>query len=78
MRCAANGSEMIVYRERFARLESDGSIDPTLAGLLEGGFTAGVIDADAPGGTPWSYSVAGANLDFLLCNNKIKVCGKCF
>ena len=27
--------------------------------------STGVIDADAPGTTPWNYSVLGADLDFL-------------
>ena len=44
---------------------SDGTIDPVLAAALEAGFTTGVIDAAAPGTTPWSYDVTAADLDFL-------------
>ncbi|GEM_PF-821924 len=44
---------------------SDGTIDPVLAAALEAGFATGVIDAAAPGTTPWTYNVASADLDFL-------------
>ena len=41
------------------------TIDPATAAALVAGFNTGVIDADAPGTTPWNYSVLGADLDFL-------------
>ena len=50
---------------------SGGTIDPALAALLEGGFTASVTDAAAPGSTPWSYTVNDANLDFLAAGETI-------
>ena len=42
-----------------------GALDPGLKALLEAGFSASVSNAAAPGNTAWSYSVAGADLDFL-------------
>ncbi len=50
---------------------SGGAIDPALKALLEGGFTASVTDAAAPGSTPWSYTVNDANLDFLKAGETI-------
>ena len=50
---------------------SGGTIDPALAALLVGGFTASVTDAAAPGSTPWSYTVNDANLDFLTAGETI-------
>ena len=50
---------------------SGGAIDPTLAGLFEGGFSAGVADAEAPGNTVWSYNVNNADLDFLKIGETI-------
>ena len=44
---------------------SGGTIDATLAADLVAGFSTGTTDAAAPGTTPWTYSVLGANLDFL-------------
>ncbi len=44
---------------------SNGTIDPSLAGTLEAGFTAGTTDEAAPGTTPWAFSVSGVDLDFL-------------
>src|SRR5207237_445390 len=50
---------------------SGGSIDPLLAAQLVDGFSTGAIDAAAPGNTPWSYTVNGANLDFLAQGESI-------
>ena len=33
------------------------TIDPATAAALVAGFNTGVIDADAPGTTPWNFSV---------------------
>src|SRR6185503_4198090 len=41
------------------------------AAQLVAGFSTGVIDAAAPGSTPWSYSVNDANLDFLAAGETI-------
>ncbi|WP_185826949.1 retention module-containing protein, partial [Shewanella canadensis] len=40
-------------------------IDAGLASALVAGFNTGVLDADAPGDTPWNYDTAGLDLDFL-------------
>lgn len=49
---------------------SGGEIDASLAAVLEGGFSTGTSDADAPGTTPWTYS-ATADLDFLAAGETI-------
>ena len=54
-----------------AAVWSGGTIAPALKTLLEGGFTASVTDAAAPGSTPWSYTVNDANLDFLKAGETI-------
>ncbi|MCP4342688.1 MAG: hypothetical protein GY799_28350, partial [Desulfobulbaceae bacterium] len=50
---------------------SGGAIDAGLKALLEGGFTASVTDAAAPGSTAWDYTVNNADLDFLLAGETI-------
>ena len=47
------------------------TIDPATAAALVAGFQTGVIDADAPDTTPWNYSVADADLDFLANGESI-------
>ena len=50
---------------------SGGTIDAGLKTLLEAGFSASVIDAAAPGTTPWDYTVNNADLDFLKAGETI-------
>lgn len=50
---------------------SGGTIDPTLAALLVGGFTTGTSNATTPGTTPWTYNVEDADLDFLAKDETI-------
>ncbi|RTR32942.1 hypothetical protein EKG38_24805, partial [Shewanella canadensis] len=46
-------------------------IDAGLASALVAGFNTGVLDADAPGDTPWNYDTAGLDLDFLALGETI-------
>jgi VCBS repeat-containing protein len=50
---------------------SGGAIDPGLATQLGNGFSASVTNATAPGNTPWTYSVANADLEFLATGETI-------
>jgi VCBS repeat-containing protein len=51
---------------------SGGTIDAALAAQLVNGFSVTtVVDAAAPGSTPWTYSVNDANLDFLAAGQTI-------
>jgi VCBS repeat-containing protein len=46
-------------------------VDAALAAKLVAGFSTGVLDADAPGSTPWTYNAAGLDLDFLSTGEAI-------
>jgi len=55
----------------FERL-GDYMIDPGLAAALVAGFSVTTVtDAAVPGSTPWTYSVADTNLDFLAAGETI-------
>ena len=60
----------ITFAPNGSPVWSHGSLDPVLGALLLGGFSTGVIDAAAPGSTPWSYN-ATVNLDFLRAGETI-------
>src|SRR6185503_8492767 len=45
----------ISFASNGAPVWSGGPIDPGLAATLAAGFSTGVIDAAAPGSTPWTY-----------------------
>ena len=60
----------ITFAPKDPPVWSHGSLDPALGALLLAGFSTGVIDAAAPGSTPWSYN-ATANLDFLAVGETI-------
>ena len=61
----------ITFASNGTPVWSGGTIDAALAAQLVAGFSTGVLDAAAPGSTPWSYSVTGANLDFLAATETI-------